>query len=271
MSEDKKYNVVQANQFIRETSWTLKKDSIKIFKLLISRIDTKNPPKDNTVYLTKKEILNVITDYESKSLDKYTYARNRIKELITGVKVYDDDEHEIYTALVQKIDWNKKKELVSVQFSDEVMKYLLVITQFLAYNVDNIRGFRSKYGILFYEYLYSEYKQYKENTFIVSVKKLRHLTATEKKHPRFMNWEKWVLQAGIDDLNRAGVEILAKYEKVKTGKEISEIKFYLRERTSYKETRFEEVFQTSLFDDDELIEDEERLFPWELNYNSKEE
>lgn len=263
MNEEKKYNVVQANQFIRETSWTLKKDTIKIFKLLISRIDTKKPPKDNTIYLTKKEIINVLTDYKSKSKDKYTYARDRTKELITGVKVLDDEEREIYTALVQKVEWYKNKEMVSIQFSSDVMKYLLVITQFLSYDVDNIRGFHSKYGILFYEYLFSEYRQFKQNTIIVSVDDLRRLTATQKAHPRFDNWENKVLKAGIKDLNNAGVEILAKYEKIKEWNEVKEIKFYLRERTSYKETRFEEVYQTSLFDD-EPKEDEERLLPWEI-------
>lgn len=264
MTEEKKYNVVQANQFIRETSWTLKKDSIKILKLLISRIDTKKPPEDNTIFLTKKEILTVITDYESKTDDKYSYARERLKELIKGVKVLDDEDREIYTALVQKIDWNKKNEIVKVQFSEDVMKYLLVITKFLSYDIENIRGFHSKYGILFYEYLYSEYKQYKKNFIVVPIEKLKRLTATEKKYKnRFINWETYVLKMGIDDLNRAGVEIIVKYEKIKRWKEVKEIAFFIRERTSYKETKYEQVLEV-LPNDTEPNEEEIRLLPWEL-------
>lgn len=241
MTEENKYNVVQANNFVRETSWTLKRDTIKIFKLLISRIDTKKPPKDNTVFLSKSEVINILKENDLDKNYNYTYARSRMKDLITGVKVLDDKEREVYVSLVQKVVWNKNIDIIECKFSEEVMPYLIVANKFLQYDIQNIRGFDSKYGIIFYENLLSYYKQYKNNDFTISVEKLRRLTDTEKKLLRFDNWERTVLKKGIDDLNTANTEILAKYEKIKHGKTVKEIIFSVRPRTSYKETSYEDV------------------------------
>lgn len=257
MTENEKYNIVQSNQFIQETQWNMKIDTLKIFKLLISRIDTKNPPKDNTIQITKKEILNILEGFNSaKKYDLYTYARSRLKDLITGVKVYDDENREIYVSLIQKVIWEKKNEVITCKFSEEVIPYLIVANRFLQYPVENIRGFRSKYGIIFYENLYSRQKQYQTGQFTISIDKLRYITDTEKKYPRFDNWERNVLKAGIDDLNKSGVEILVKYEKVKDGRNVSDIIFFIRKRTSYKETKYEEVLNPSFLirNNDDVIE-----------------
>ena len=258
MSEIEKYNIVQSNRFIQETQWNMKIDTLKIFKLLISRIDTKKPPKDNSIQITKKEILNILEGFNSeKKYDLYTYARSRLKDLITGVKVYDDKDKEIYVSLIQKVIWEKNTEVITCKFSEEVIPYLIVANRFLQYPVENVRGFRSKYGIIFYENLYSRQKQYHTGQFTISLDKLKYITDTEKKYTRFDNWERNVLKAGIDDLNKSGVEILVKYEKVKDGRKVSDIIFFIRKRTSYKETKYEEIINPSFLmrnNDDDVIE-----------------
>ena len=52
--------VVQSNQFIQQTNWTLKETQLKLLKVFISCIDTKHPT--GTVNITKKELVQVLGD-----------------------------------------------------------------------------------------------------------------------------------------------------------------------------------------------------------------
>ena len=51
---DIKNKVVQANDLIQLSKWNLDAVPLKILKTLVSCIDTKNPPKDNTVCISKQ-------------------------------------------------------------------------------------------------------------------------------------------------------------------------------------------------------------------------
>ena len=75
----------------------------------------------------------------------------------------------------------------------------------------------------------------------MSVDELRKLTGTEKTHIDFRNFDKFVLQAAEEDINQAGVEILVKYEKVKRGRKITHINFYVRARNSYRDTEYDVI------------------------------
>ena len=238
MIDEWKYNVVQSNQFIQQTRWHFKTDTIKILKLLISKIDTSTPQK--TVFLSKKEIVEFLKSKDNES-DYYFYAKARIEELMRPVKIKDDDEEEIKTVIVSTITWKKKKDIIEIRFSDEIMPSLVVMSRFLKYPVSNIRGFKTKYGIILYENLLSLERQYQAGEYIISVAKLRFLTDTDEKYERFTNWETFVLKSGVDDLNKSGCEFLVRYEKIKNWKSVDKIRFILRKRTSFSETSYEDI------------------------------
>ena len=250
--ETEKYNVVQANNFIRNTKWTLSKDGMKIFKLLVAMIDTKNPPKDNTVYFTKAQLISVLSEDGTIENKNHSYYKSILERLTrTSVVLQDDDKAFIVVSLIHKIFWNKDTDIISARFDEDIMKYLIVASKFLEYPLDNVRGFKSKYGIVLYEYLLSYNRQYGENIIILSIADLRRLTNTEKQYKRYVDLEEYVISAGVDDLNNAGVEILARYEKIKTGKKVSHIRFIVRKRTSASERAYYPIVndnQLSLFD-----------------------
>ena len=50
--------VVQANELIRKSTGNINTVALKTFRLLISCVDTKNPPKDYSVYVTKEDLLS---------------------------------------------------------------------------------------------------------------------------------------------------------------------------------------------------------------------
>jgi replication protein len=230
--------VVQANDFIQQTNWVMDKVPLKLFKALVASIDTSNPPKDNTVRISKQELVEML----DTPATNYTYLKRRLKQLITAVMVEDTEQHEVYVALVSKITWEKDSDEVSVKFDEAVMPYLIGLkSRFLQYPAANINQFKSKYGLIMYEYLLSKERQYNFGTYGMSINEIRKLTGTEKHHLAFRDFDKNILKAATEDINQAGVEILVKYEKVKRGRKITHINFYVRARNSYRDTEFDVI------------------------------
>lgn len=242
MSELNKLAVVQANDLIRQTNWAMDKVPLKLFKAMVAMIDTNNPPQDNTVTVSKKELVELLDENRTN----YNYLKKKIRGMQTSIRIADDAENERYVSLVTDIYWGKNSDKVSVTFHKDIMPFLIVTSRFLKYPAADLPRFSTKYGLILFEQLLSRERQYHTGRYVISIPELRWITGTEKIYSDFNNFEKRVLRSGIDDLNNAGVEILAKYRKIRSGHTISEIEFTVRRRTSYKEKTYEEVINPSL-------------------------
>ena len=234
--ENKK--IVQANSLVRQTNWKLNKTPLKLFKACIAAIDTSNPPKDNTVVMHKSDLIQLIDGDESKN---HVYLKNQLRSLITSVKIEEDDKHERFVALVNDIYWEKDADIVKVEFHKAVMPYLIDLHErFLEYPADVIPQFDSKYGLIIYESLLSNWKQYADsNEFTYDIDTIRYITGTEKKYVAFRDFEKRVLKSAVEDINHMQGEFLVKYEKIKHSRTIEKIKFILVKRTSWKQTDYD--------------------------------
>ena len=233
-----KLTIVQANDFIQQTNWTLDTVPLKLFKALVSEIDVRHPPVDNTVTVHKSELIKLL----DTSGHNYAYLRRRLRQLVTSVKVEDNEDEEHYVALVQDIIWKKETDVVKVKFHEAVMPYLVGLKErFLTYPAANIDHFKSKYGLILYEYLMSKENQYHFGKYTMEIDALRRLTGTEKLYERYSNFEVKVIKAAVDDINAAGVEILASYEKIKTGRYVTAITFYVRRRNSFHDDSYDEI------------------------------
>lgn len=233
--ENKK--IVQANSLVRQTNWKLNKTPMKLFKACIAAIDTSNPPKDNTVVMHKSDLVQLIDGDESKN---HVYLKNQLRSLITSVKIEEDEKQEIFVALVNKIEWKKDSDIVKVRFDEAVMPYLIDLHErFLEYPADVIPQFDSKYGLIIYESLLSNWKQYADsNEFTYDVDTIRYITGTEKKLKKWVNFEARVLKTAVEDINHMQGEFLVKYEKIRHGRSIEKVKFILVKRTSWKQTDY---------------------------------
>lgn len=234
--ENKK--IVQSNSLVRQTNWKLNKTPLKLFKACIAAIDTSNPPKDNTVVMHKSDLIQLL---ELDKKQNYVYLKEQLRSLITSVKIEEDDKHEIYTALVSKIEWEKESDIVKVKFDEAVMPYLVELhSRFLEYPADLIPQFDSKYGLIIYESLLSNWKQYADsNEFTYDVDTIRYITGTEKLYKRWDHFEERVLKAAVGDINHIQGEFLVKYEKIRHGRSIEKVKFILVKRTSWKQTDYD--------------------------------
>lgn len=236
---NRKNKVVQANQFIQQTNWSLKETQLKLLKIFISCIDTKNP--SDTIHIRKLDLIDVLGESYKTN---YNELKEQIKELYKIDLKFEEEDRETYTHLIYKFEWYKEKELITIKFDSDLLPYLIDLNErFLQYDVYNIKGFNSKYGLILYEYLLSRERQerHKDHEYFISLKDLKRLTGTQEKYERLDAFERKVLKVAEKDINTANVEFLMKYEKVKTGRNIVGVKFILRKRTSYTETEFDGI------------------------------
>lgn len=242
MEQHQRY-VVQANEFIRNTNASLNTVPLKLFKTIVSFIDTDNPPKDRKIEFTKKELVSCFKGTEVN----YVYLHKMLKKLITHVTIKSDEEEEVDVPLIHKLTWKKNSDLVIIEFEEEVMPYLINLKKlFLKYPSSNITQFKSKYGLILYENLLSYERQYHSHECEIDVDHLRWITGTTNKFKQFTNFEQRVIKNAVDDINEANVEILVKYEKIKIGRKVKTIKFYFYPRGSYKDKTYEDAILHSM-------------------------
>lgn len=237
MTDIRNLYVVQANELIRQTNWAMNKVPLKLLKALVACIDTNSPPENNTITVRKSQFVRLLDENKTN----YDYLKQKMKELITAVKIEDDDNHQIFVSLVNRIDWEKNTDNVSVTFSPELMPFLIVSSKFLKYSAELIPQFKSKYGLILFENLYSKAMQYGYGTYIMTVDEIRWITGTVKSYKNFDNFDQRVLKTALKDINSMNSPILVDYEKIKTGRKVTAIKFKTRPRTSYREHYFEIV------------------------------
>lgn len=241
--------VVQANDLIQLSKWNLNAVPLKVFKALVSCIDTKNPPKDNTVYISKQELFKCVGSNEHKS---YDYLKQQVKSLQSKIVTIPSKDGGVSTiSLVPSVEWPREdsNKPIECMFNSKVMPYLIDMHElFLQYDVSSLKNFKSKYGLILYEYLLAEARKeqskYDDPKYIysIAVDNLRRLTATENKLKNFKELNRKVVNQAVEDINSSGVEFLVKAtNNGKRGIKATHVEFELRKRTSITETEFEVV------------------------------
>lgn len=240
-----KNKVVQANDLIQLSKWNLNALPLKVFKTLVSCIDTKNPPKDNTVYISKQELFNVVG---SDSDGGYDYLKKQIKSLQRQIiELKYPNGGVLSLSIMPSVYWPPKdsNEMIQCTFAKELMPYLINLQErFLQYDVAALKNFKSKYGLILYEYLLSRERQERqsEHKYSISTDDLRRLTDTEKKLKDSKNFKRRVIEASVEDINSAGVEFLVQAtNNGRRGVKATHVEFTLRKRTSITETDFNVV------------------------------
>src|SRR5574339_261945 len=79
MNEIEKRKVVEHNDLISSVA-KMDKTPLKIFELAVSCIDTENPPKDNIIYLSKKELFRFFKVSDNDKHSRFKHAIERSEE-----------------------------------------------------------------------------------------------------------------------------------------------------------------------------------------------
>lgn len=248
MSDFKETNkVVQSNDLVQLARWNLSTNSLKILKTLISCINTTNPT--NTITITKNELYSML---DQKNDNNYLYLKNQLKEMQRQIiEIYYPDGGVRTVSLMPEVYYSPHGEdYIKCTFSEHLMPYLVNLKErFLQYDVTDIKGFNSKYGLIMYEYLLSRERQErdKRHTYTISVDDLRRLTDTQNKFKLFKDFRTRVIETAVKDINQSGVCFLCDYETDGgRGRKVHNFTFKLRVRTSATEKKFDEIHNKKL-------------------------
>ena len=243
-----KRKVVEHNDLISSVA-KMDKTSLKIFEMAVSCIDTENPPKDNLVYLSKKELYKF---FDVKAGDKHTRFKKAILNLhrqsIFQIRELNDKKNKYEYRVISPLEetkWNDYSDVVSITFTKAIMPYLIDLKRnFTQYALSDIMGLNSKYSIILYKWLcmfYNQYEHYSEKggrreaqieeyrNPSISIQELRELTDTLNEYARFQSLETRVIKIPVSEINEH-THFNISYEKHKKGKTMDRIQFHIEKK-----------------------------------------
>ncbi|MGX8060218.1 RepB family plasmid replication initiator protein [Lactococcus lactis] len=246
LNDLEKRKVVEHNSLITSMA-KMQKTALKMFELAVSCIDTENPPKDNIIYLSKKELFAF---FDVSSASKHTRFKEAIelmqKQAFFQIKEVKDKGYEMTSIVpIPTVKWNSYNDDVMIQFNQFIMPYLIDLkAEFTQYKISELKELNSKYSIILYRWLSMNYNQYEHYSIkggrraeqvenyrnpSISVKELREITDTVNEYPRFDNFERRVLKNALKEIN-AHTSFNVSYEKVKKGRSIDSIVFHIEKK-----------------------------------------
>ncbi|BCO04621.1 hypothetical protein LLG32_27150 (plasmid) [Lactococcus cremoris] len=246
LNEIEKRKVVEHNSLITSIA-KMQKTALKMFELAVSCIDTENPPKDNIIYLSKKELFSF---FDVSSASKHTRFKEAIeymqKQAFFQIKEEKNKGYEMTSIVpIPTVKWNSYNDDVMIQFNQFIMPYLIDLkAEFTQYKISELKELNSKYSIILYRWLAMNYNQYEHysvkggrraeqveayrNPSII-VKELREITDTINEYTRFQSFENRVLKNAIEEINEH-TSFNVTYEKVKKGRSIDSIVFHIEKK-----------------------------------------
>ena len=255
MNDLSKRKVVEHNSLITSIA-KMDKTPLKMFELAVSLIDTDNPPQDQTVYLSKKELFAFfkVDDNDKHSRFKEVIEKMQKQAFFQIKKEQDKGFKFVSIVPIPYVEWTDYHDEVLIRFSPEIMPYLINLkTNFTQHALSDISELNSKYAVILYRWLSMNYNQYEHYSVkggrreeqvenyrnpTIGMRDLREMTDTVKDYQRIDNFEKRVLKAGLDEIN-SYTSFNVTYEKVKKGRSIDSIVFHITKKqvaddSSYK-------------------------------------
>ena len=246
LNELSKRRVVEHNSLITSIA-KMDKTPLKMFELAVSCIDTEEPPKDHTVYLSKNELFAF---FKVSDNDKHSRFKEAVEKMQKQAffKIKEKKEHgfEFENIVpIPYVKWTDYHDEVTIRFSPEIMPYLINLKQnFTQHALSDLAELNSKYSIILYRWLSMNYNQYEHYSYkggrreeqvesyrnpTISIRELRALTDTVKDYPRIDNFETWILKKPLEEIN-AHTSFNVTYDKIKKGRSIDSIVFHITKK-----------------------------------------
>ena len=247
LKELSKRKVVEHNSLITSIA-KMDKTPLKMFELAVSLIDTDNPPKDQTVYLSKKEMFAFFKVDDNDKHSRFKEAIEKMqKQAFFQIKKEQDKGFKFVSIVpIPYVEWTDYHDEVLIRFSPEIMPYLINLkTNFTQHALSEISELNSKYAVVLYRWLSMNYNQYEHYSVKggrreeqingyrnpeIGMKELREMTDTVTEYKRFTHFETRVLKEPLEEItNHTSFNVTN--EKVKKGRSIDSIVFHITKKT----------------------------------------
>ena len=233
---------------------------LKIFELAVSCIDTENPPKDNTVYLSKEVLFNFFDVSDTNKHNRFKEAVERMqKQAYFQVREKKGKGFEFESIVpIPYIKWNDYNDNVLIEFNRHVMPYLIDMkTNFTQYAISDIMGLNSKYSIILYKWLCMHYNQFEHYQYkgtrtqkqmeeyqnpVITMIELREITDKKNEYKKMSNFTERVLNKAMEEINEF-THFNVTYEKIKKGRTVYSLKFHITKKKMAKNSLYKEEEQ----------------------------
>ena len=246
LNELEKRKVVEHNSLITSIA-KMDKTPLKMFELAVSCINTEEPPKDNTVYLSKRDLFAFFKVSDNDKHRRFKEAVEKMqKQAFFQIKEEEGKGFKFKSIVpIPYVEWTDYHDEVKIEFHREIMPYLINLKKnFTQHALSEISELNSKYSIILYRWLSMNYNQYEHYSAkggrradqvesyrnpSISVKELRIMTDTVNEYQRFTNFTKKILDIPLKEIN-AHTSFNVTYEKVKKGRSIDSIVFHIEKK-----------------------------------------
>ena len=246
LNELEKRKVVEHNSLITSIA-KMDKTPLKMFELAVSCINTEEPPKDNTVYLSKRDLFAFFKVSDNDKHRRFKEAVEKMqKQAFFQIKEEEGKGFKFKSIVpIPYVEWTDYHDEVKIEFHREIMPYLINLKKnFTQHALSDIAELNSKYSIILYRWLSMQYNQYEHYSVkggrraeqveayrnpTITVKELRVMTDTVNEYKRMFQFTEWILEKPLAEIN-AHTSFNVSYEKVKKGRSIDSIVFHIEKK-----------------------------------------
>ena len=254
LNELSKRKVVEHNSLITSIA-KMDKTPLKMFELAVSYINTEEPPKDHTVYLSKEELFAFFKVSDNDKHSRFKLAvENMQKQAFFKIKEKKEHGFEFENIVpIPYVKWTDYQDEVTIRFSPEIMPYLINLKKnFTQHALSDISELNSKYSIILYRWLSMNYNQYEHYSYkggrreeqveayrnpSISIRELREMTDIVNEYKLFADLEKWILKKPLEEINDH-TSFTVTYDKVKKGRSIDSIVFHITKKRRADDNRY---------------------------------
>ncbi|MDM7538025.1 RepB family plasmid replication initiator protein, partial [Lactococcus lactis] len=241
-----KRKVVEHNSLITSIA-KMDKTPLKMFELAVSCINTEEPPKDNTVYLSKRDLFAFFKVSDNDKHSRFKEAVEKMqKQAFFQIKEEQGKGFKFKSIVpIPYVEWTDYNDEVKIEFHREIMPYLINLKKnFTQHALSDIAELNSKYSIILYRWLSMQYNQYEHYSVkggrraeqveayrnpSINMQELRTMTDTISLYKTFKDFDRYILKNSLKEITEH-TSFNVSYEKVKKGRSIDSIVFHIEKK-----------------------------------------
>ncbi|MBU3014225.1 replication initiation protein [Poseidonibacter lekithochrous] len=218
----KNRKVVQLNKFIKGDVSAFSVNDLKIFKLIISKVDSQESLFKDFYEISTDEIkaLNI------KEKHLYSETRKTLRRLANIYITFDEGESIREVGLIRNdFKFEKYTKKVLINFNKDMDEYLINLKKnFFMYDLIDIVNFKFKHTIKFYEYIKSQ----SLNVIKLKIDTIKDILDLKNKYSRYANFKKDVLEVILEEINESSNTLYISYNVQKIGPRVEFIIFHVK-------------------------------------------
>ncbi len=218
----KNRKVVQLNKFIKGDVSAFSVNDLKIFKLIISKVDSKDSLFKDFYEITTDEIKSL--NINEKHL--YNETRKTLKRLANIYITFDEGDSVREVGLIRNdFKFEKYTKKILINFNNDMGEYLINLKKnFFMYDLIDIVNFKFKHTIKFYEYIKSQ----SLNVIKLKIETIKEILDLKNKYSRYTNFRTDVLEVILEEINESSNTLYISYTEERIASKVEYIIFHVK-------------------------------------------